>query len=74
MRNGKISLALGVLLAVLLWTQPTSGQLPGASPATLGTANNYTVLARGFAAVGLNPAGLGMPGNPGSLLRSCRSR
>ncbi|MFH1765156.1 MAG: conjugal transfer protein TraF [Gemmatimonadota bacterium] len=68
MRNGKISLALGVLLAVLLWTQPTSGQLPGASPATLGTANNYTVLARGFAAVGLNPAGLGMPGNPGFSL------
>lgn len=61
MRSANIASTLGVLLTVLLWTQPSSGQLPGASPAALGTANNYTTLARGFAAVGLNPAGLGVP-------------
>ena len=65
MRNAKIGLAFGALLAVLLCTRPSSGQLPGASPATLGTANNYTVLARGFAAIGLNPAGLGMAESSG---------
>jgi hypothetical protein len=53
---------------VLLSAQPSSGQLPGASPATLGTANNYMVLARGFAAVGLNPANLGSPQAPGFTL------
>ncbi len=42
-----------------------SGQLPSASTAALATANNYTALARGFAATALNPAGLAMPGNPG---------
>jgi len=68
MRNAKIGLAFGALLAVLFCTQPSSGQLPGASPATLGTANNYTALARGFAAVGLNPAGLGMPETSGFTL------
>lgn len=44
------------------------GQLPSASTAVLGTANNYTALARGFTAIALNPAGLGMPGNPGFSL------
>jgi hypothetical protein len=68
MRNAKIGSAFGALLAVLTWAQPSSGQLPGASPATLGMANNYTVLARGFAAVGLNPAGLGMPETSGFTL------
>ena len=68
MRNAKIGLAFGALLAVVLWTQPASSQLPGASTATLGTANNYMVLARGFAAVGLNPAGLGMPETSGFTL------
>ena len=45
-----------------------SGQLPSASTAALATANNYTALARGFAAVALNPAGLAMSGNPGFSL------
>ena len=65
MRSANIGSTLGVLLTVLLWIQPSSGQLPGASPAALGTANNYTTLARGFAAVGLNPAALGMPESRG---------
>jgi len=68
MRNAKTRWAFGALLALLLWPQPSSGQLPGASPATLGTANNYTALARGFAAVGLNPAGLGMADSEGFTL------
>jgi hypothetical protein len=60
--------AMAVLLAVVFWAQPSAAQLPGASPATLGTANNYTALARGFAAIGLNPAGLGMAGTEGFTL------
>jgi hypothetical protein len=68
MRNAKIGMAFGAVLAPLLWTQPSLGQLPGASPATLATANNYTALARGFVAVGLNPAGLGMPDSEGFSL------
>jgi hypothetical protein len=68
MRDAKIGLAFGALLALLVWAQPSSGQLPGASPATLAMANNYTALARGFAAVGLNPAGLGMQDSEGFTL------
>ena len=68
MRNAKMKVLLWALLGVLFWTQPSSAQLPGASTATLGTANNYMVLARGFAAVGLNPAGLGMPETEGFTL------
>ena len=55
-----LSLALGVVSI----PGAASGQLPSASTATLATANNYTALARGFTAIALNPAGLGMPGNP----------
>jgi len=68
MRNAKIRSAFGALITLLLWTLPASAQLPGASPATLGTANNYMAMARGFAAIGLNPAGLGMPGTEGLTL------
>ena len=65
MRNASMKSAFGVLLGLFLSVQSTSGQLPGASPATLGTAYNYTALARGFAAIGLNPAGLGLPETEG---------
>lgn len=51
---------IGVALAI-----PAQAQLPSAGAAPLGTADNYTALARGFTAIALNPAGLGMPGNPG---------
>jgi len=40
------------------------GQLPSSSTKALGTANNYTALARGYSAVALNPANLALPGNP----------
>jgi hypothetical protein len=65
MRNANIHLTFGALLAGILLTQPLSAQLVGASAGTVGTAYNYTVLARGFAAIGANPAGLGMPDNEG---------
>lgn len=39
-------------------------QLVSASATSLGLADNYTVLARGFNAVNWNPANLGQPGNP----------
>ncbi len=68
MKSTCLRWVFGLLLAVLLSVQPSQAQLPGASPATLGTANNYMPLARGFAAVGLNPAGLGLPGNEGLTL------
>ena len=59
---------VGLLLSlcmIALQVGGASAQLPSASPAVLGTGNNYTALARGFTAIGVNPAGLGMPDNPG---------
>ena len=58
----------GALAALLMGASPSAAQLPGAGAAVLGTADAYTALARGFSAVGLNPAGLGMPDNPGFSL------
>ena len=70
MRSKKTVTAMILSLAVGAVSFPgaASGQLPSASTATLGTANNYTALARGFTAIALNPAGLAMPGNPGFSL------
>ncbi len=59
-----VALAAGALA----FPHAASGQLTAASPSVLGTANNYTALARGFTAIALTPAGLGMPGNPGFSL------
>ncbi len=59
---------LCLTLAAVSFPRAVAGQLPSASTAALGTANNYTALARGFTAIALNPAGLGMPGNPGFSL------
>ena len=59
-----LSLAIGMAS----FPGAASGQLPPASTAALATANNYTALARGFTAIALNPAALGMPGNPGFSL------
>jgi len=52
------------LAALLMVGQPASAQLRSASSAMMGTGGNYTALARGFGAVGINPAGLAMPGSP----------
>ena len=56
------------LLFIVVKAQTVSAQLPGASPAVLGTGDNYTALARGFTAISVNPAGLGMSDNPGFSL------
>src|SRR5512140_1822419 len=45
-----------------------SAQLPGASAAGLGFADNYTAASRGYNAVALNPANLALSGNPGASL------
>ena len=62
------ALILSLALGAASFPGGASGQLPSPSTAVLGTANNYTALARGFTAIALNPAGLGMPGNPGFSL------
>ena len=62
------AMILSVTLGAAFFPREVSGQLPSASTATLATANNYTALARGFTAIATNPAGLGMPGNPGFSL------
>ncbi len=62
------AMILSLTLGAASFPRAVSGQLPSASTATLATANNYTALARGFTAIATNPAGLGMPGNPGFSL------
>ena len=46
---------------------PAEGQLANASAASLGLSGNNTATARGFSAISVNPAGLGMPGSGFSL-------
>jgi len=59
----------GALCITLAFSSsPLSAQLPAGSAAALGTGNNYTALARGVSAMGVNPAGLGMPDSPGFSL------
>lgn len=57
----RTALVAGLLLA------PVSalGQIADPLPQALGMGGNYTALARGLAAPAWNPAGLGMPDNPG---------
>ena len=56
------ALLVGVCIAALAGS--AGAQLPSASAASLGMGDNYTALARGFAAVSWNPANLGLAGNP----------
>ena len=44
-----------VLAALLLGASPSRGQLPTATAASLGMADNYTAVARGFSAISLGP-------------------
>ena len=67
-KHAMTALVLSLALGAASLPGAASGQLPSASTAPLGTANNYTALARGFTAIAVNPAGLGMPGNPGFSL------
>lgn len=55
--------ALSVCVCIAL-AGSASAQLTSATATSLGLADNYTVLARGFNAVNWNPANLGQPGNP----------
>ncbi len=58
-------LAVGAgVAAALLAAAPAGAQLPPTAAASLGTAGNYTALARGFSAIAVNPANLALPGNP----------
>jgi hypothetical protein len=43
---------------------PAAAQIANALPAAMGMGDNYTAVARGYAAVAWNPAGLGMSGGP----------
>ena len=63
-----MALTLALALGGLSGPRVASAQIASVSPSALGTANNYTALARGFTAIALNPAGLAMPGNPGFSL------
>ncbi len=60
------ALATTILTAALALGLPagTRAQVANPTPRALGLGGNYTALARGFAAVAWNPAGLGMPDNP----------
>ena len=51
-------------VCVLALARQAAAQLPSASAASLGMGDNYTALARGFAAVSWNPANLGLANNP----------
>ena len=64
-KQAAAAMILSLAIGAASFPRVASGQLPSASSAPLATANNYTALARGFTAISLNPAGLGMPGNPG---------
>jgi len=61
-RTVTAALALGLLFA-----SPIHGQLAHASASHLAMAGNNTALVRGFGAISVNPAGLGMPGSGFSL-------
>ncbi|MFQ5536087.1 MAG: DUF5723 family protein [Gemmatimonadota bacterium] len=65
----RLSVSAVVALAALS-ANPAAGsaQLANASARTLGMAGTTGASARGFAAISVNPAGLGMPGNPGFSL------
>ncbi len=63
LRRASSALALTVSAAASV-----HAQLPSASTGALGMADNFTAVARGYAAVSWNPAMLGMAGNPGASL------
>ena len=54
----------GAAAALLLSAHVASAQLPEASAAGFGMAGNYTAVARGFDAIAVNPANLGLKDNP----------
>ena len=67
-KQATAAMTLALVFGGLIGPRAASSQLTAASPSVLGTANNYSALARGFTAIALNPARLAMPGNPGFSL------
>ena len=60
---------LGAVITLLVGINSTAAaQLPGASTAALGFADNFTAVARGYGAVAWNPALLGLHSNPNASL------
>ena len=66
-KNMKLAIA-GAALALTMMAVPAAAQLASPSVAAFGMGDNYTALARGYAAASWNPAGLGLAGNPGFSL------
>lgn len=64
MRHIKLGALVVTNLALLFFPSPTRAQLASASAADLGTGGNFTSIARGVASLALNPAALGLSGNP----------
>ena len=60
--------AAAAALALTVIPSVAQAQIGNPLPQAVGMAGNYTALARGFGAVSWNPAGLGMPDNPGFSL------
>ena len=58
------ALAAILLVALCAGPSPALAGLPDASAAAMGIADTKTALVRGFASLGVNPAGLGMPETP----------
>ena len=67
MTTTRVALA-GALLGISALVSHADAQVASASAAAFGMGDNFTALARGYNAVAWNPAGLGMPGNPGFSL------
>ena len=65
--SARVASATLPCLVCLAHAMPMSAQLANASAATLGVGGNATAVARGFGAISVNPAGLGMPGAGFSL-------
>jgi hypothetical protein len=59
----RIRNVVSVSLSVIACARPAAAQLAHASASTLGLGDNATASARAFAALSVNPAGLGMPGS-----------
>lgn len=60
-----LTLRTAAVLAIALLPGPAIGQVANPLAGALGMGGNYTAVARGLSAPAWNPAGLGMPDNPG---------
>lgn len=63
-RVGTAVLGAAALLLTLSAAAPATAQLASTTPAAMGMSDNYTAVARGYAAVAWNPANLGLTAGP----------